>query len=174
MYGGRSTLNLIVSLTFLATTAWPSSAWGHRLNAEAQAKKIQKVKVESWFDLGGVPSGARLQVFRKADNQLLLEHALDENGQFTFYADWESLRVVIFAEDGHQKELEILPEGSGIGSSDVTAPLPSADRSARVGVRDILAGVAFVLALAAFVVSVRNNRRLGRLEPAMNQEPRTK
>jgi len=133
------------------------------LNAEAQAKKIQKVKIESWFDLGGVPSGARVQVFRKIDNQLLLQHTLDENGQFTFYADWEPLRVVVSAGDGHQKELEILPEGAVESNRDASAALPRADRSASVGLRDILAGVAFVLALAAFILSVRNNRRLGSL-----------
>ena len=159
MHGGRSAL-ILSSLTFWAIAGWPSFAWGHRLNAEAQAKKIQKVKIESWFDLGGVPSGARVQVFRKADNHLLLERALDKNGQFTFYADCEPLRVVISAGDGHEKELEIQPEGVGAGKPDVTAPLPSADRSARVGVQDVLAGIAFVLALAAFVLSVRNSRKL--------------
>ena len=162
MSRGRSAV-MLSSLIFLAIAAWPALAWGHRLEAEAQAKKIQKVKIESWFDLGGVPSGARIQVFRKIDNQLLLEHALNENGQFTFYADWEPLRVVVSAGDGHQKELEIIPEEAGDSSRDVTAPLPRADRSARVGLRDILAGVAFVLALTAFILSVRNNRRLGSL-----------
>jgi hypothetical protein len=159
---GRSAL-MLSSLTFLAIAVWPAPAWAHRLEAEAQVKKIQKVRIESWFDLGGVPSGARVQVFRKNDNQLLLEHALDENGQFTFYADWEPLRVVVSAGDGHQKELEILPEGVIDSNRDASTALPRADRSARVGLRDILAGVAFVLALAAFVLSVRNNQRLGSL-----------
>jgi hypothetical protein len=131
------------------------NAWGHRLEGDAQAKKVQKVKIESWFDLGGVPSGARLQVFRKSDGQLLLERTLDENGRLTFFADWEPLHLVISAGDGHQKEIDIQPE------ADVTSPLPDADRSTRVGIKDILTGVGFLLALAAFVLSVRNHRRIG-------------
>jgi hypothetical protein len=125
------------------------------LEGDAQAKKVQKIKIESWFDLGGVPSGARLQVFRKSDGQLLLERSLDENGRLTFYADWEPLHVVISAGDGHQKEIDIQPE------ADATSPLPDADRSTRVGIKDILIGVGFLLALAAFVLSVRNHRRIG-------------
>src|SRR5262249_47226114 len=45
---------LILGIWFLVL--WPSAAWAHRLEAEAQTKKIQKVKIESWFDLGGVPA----------------------------------------------------------------------------------------------------------------------
>jgi hypothetical protein len=156
----RSFLILIFSfLSPVILGAWPATAWAHRLEAEAQTKKIQKVKIESWFDLGGVPAGARIQVFRKSDDQLLLEHSLDENGRFTFYADWEPLRVVISAGDGHQKEIDIQPE------ADVTSPLPAADRSARVGIKDILVGIGFLLALSAFVLSVRNNRKLANLSP---------
>jgi len=143
---------------FFVLAAWPSSARAHRLEAEARTKKIQKVKIESWFDLGGVPAGARVQVFRKNGDQLLLEQALDENGQFTFYADCERLHVVISAGDGHQKEIDIQPE------ADVTSPLPPADRSARVGIKDILMGIGFLLALSAFILSLRNNRRLAAIK----------
>jgi hypothetical protein len=156
----RSFLILIFSFpSFVILGARPAAAWAHRLEAEAQTKKIQKVKIESWFDLGGVPAGARIQVFRKSDDQLLLEQVLDENGRFTFYADWEPLRVVISAGDGHQKEIDIQPE------ADVTSPLPAADRSARVGIKDILVGIGFLLALSAFILSVRNNRKLANLSP---------
>jgi hypothetical protein len=154
----------VCSWLVVVLVAWPSSAWAHRLEAEGQTKKIQKVKIESWFDLGGVPAGARVQVFRKDGDQLLLEQTLDENGQFTFYADCEPLRVVISAGDGHEKELEIRPEGAG-AIQDITSPLPNADRSARVGIKEILAGVGFLLGLAAFILSVRNHRRLANLNP---------
>jgi hypothetical protein len=129
------------------------------LEGDAQAKKIQKVKIESWFDLGGVPSGARVQVFRKSDKQLLLERGLDENGRLTFYADWEPLHIVISAGNGHEKELDIRPE------MDVSSPLPDADRSSRIEIKDILVGIGFLLALGAFVLSVRNSRRLATLNP---------
>jgi hypothetical protein len=156
-------LNLLAPLmTLLFAGALPGSASGHRLEAEAQRKPIQKVKIESWFDVGEVPTAARVQVFRKADNQLLLQDALDENGQFTFYADYEPLRVVISTSDGHEKELEISTESK----NDVSSPLPNADRSSRVGMKDIVVGIGFLLALAAFVLSVRNHRRLAELARA--------
>ncbi len=156
MHRRRSFLGVFVmGLSLLAFGVNPETAWAHRLEGDAQAKKVQKVKIESWFDLGGVPSGARLQVFRKSDGQLLLERSLDENGRLTFFADWQPLHVVISAGDGHQKEIDIQPE------SDITSPLPDADRSSRIGIKDILVGVGFLLALAAFVLSVRNHRRIG-------------
>ena len=152
----RSFLSVFVmGLSLLTLGVSSGFARAHRLEGDAQAKKVQKVKIESWFDLGGVPSGARLQVFRKSDGQLLLERSLDENGRLTFFADWEPLHVVISAGDGHQKEIDIQPE------ADVTSPLPDADRSSRIGIKDILVGVGFLLALAAFVLSVRNHRRIG-------------
>ncbi len=156
MHRRRSFLSVfVIGLSLLAFGVSPETAWAHRLEGDAQAKKVQKVKVESWFDLGGVPSGARLQVFRKSDGQLLLERTLDDNGRLTFFADWQPLHVVISAGDGHQKEIDIQPE------SDITSPLPDADRSSRIGIKDILVGVGFLLALAAFVLSVRNHRRIG-------------
>jgi hypothetical protein len=156
MHRRRSFLGVFVmGLSLLAFGVSPKTAWAHRLEGDAQAKKIQKVKIESWFDLGGVPSGARLQIFRKSDGQLLLDRNLDENGRLTFLADWEPLHVIISAGDGHQKEIDIQPE------ADVTSPLPDVDRSARIGIKDILIGVGFLLALAAFVLSVRNHRRIG-------------
>ena len=156
MHRRRSFLRVSVAwLSLLAFAIDTRSAWAHRLEGEAQAKKVQKIKIESWFDLGGVPSGARLQVFRKSDGQMLLERALDENGRLTFFADWEPLHVIISAGDGHQKEIDIQPE------ADVTSPLPPANRSSRIEIKDILVGVGFLLALAAFVLSVRNYRRIG-------------
>lgn len=152
----------IIEACLLALFVYPASGWAHRLEGDAQAKKIQKVKIESWFDLGGVPSGAKVQVFRKSDSQLLLERPLDENGRLTFYADWEPLHIVISAGDGHEKELDIQPE------MDVSSPLPAADRSSRIEIKDILVGIGFLLALAAFVLSVRNHRRISGLSDSVN------
>src|SRR5260370_14641044 len=130
-------------MSLLALVVCPASTWAHRLEGDAQAKKIQKVKIESWFDLGGIPSGARVQVFRKSDGQLLLERPLDENGRLTFFADWEPLHVVISAGDGHQKELDVHPQ------ADITGPLPAADRRSRIELKHILARVGFLFAVPA-------------------------
>jgi hypothetical protein len=151
--------DFVMGLTLLTHGAWPGPAWAHRLEGDAQAKKIQKVKIESWFDLGGVPVGAQVRIFRKSDGQLLLERTLDETGKLIFFADWEPLHVVISAGDGHQKELDIQPE------ADITTPLPAADRSTRIEIKDILVGIGFLFAVAAFVLSVRNSRRLAQLSP---------
>jgi len=155
MSGRRAVASgVVVWLPLFAFGLWPDSARAHRLEGEAQSKKVQKVKVESWFDLGGIPSGAKVQVFRKSDGQLLLERPLDENGRLTFFADWEPLHIVISAGGGHEKQIEVQPE------ADVTSPLPDADRSSRVGIKDILIGIGFLLATAAFFLSIRNSRRL--------------
>jgi len=148
--------NLVILLPVLTLGIRPESAWGHRLEGEAQSKKVQKVKIESWFDLGGIPSGARVEVFRKSDGQLLLERPLDENGRLTFFADWEPLRVVISAGDGHQKEIDVEPD------ADVSRPLPPSDRSSRIDLKDLLVGIGFLLAVAAFVLSVLNHQRLAK------------
>jgi hypothetical protein len=145
---------VVLLLPILSLALWPISTHAHRLEGEAQTKKVQKVKIESWFDLGGIPSGATVQVFRKSNGQLLLEKTLDEMGKLTFFADWEPLHVVISAGDGHQKEIEIQPE------ADVTTPLPDADRSSRIGIKELLVGIGFLFAAAAFFLSIRNNRRL--------------
>ncbi len=157
---GRSAIanGLVALLPILGLVFWPAVVQGHRLEGEAQTRKIQKVKIESWFDLGGVPSGAKVQVFRKSDRQLILERSLDENGRLNFVADWEPLHVVISAGDGHQKEIEVQPE------ADITGPLPNADRSSRVGIKDLLLGIGFLLAAAAFVLSIRNSRRLASMD----------
>lgn len=132
----------------------------HRLEAEPQVRVVQKIKIESWFDLtGDSPAGAKVEVFRKSDGQLLIEDKLNEKGEFTFYADLEPLRVVVSAGEGHSKELEIIPDPK-TNITDATAPLPAADRGTKVTVKDVLLGIGFLLAGAAFGMSWRNARRL--------------
>ncbi len=158
MHRRRSVLNVFaMGMPLLVFCAFPGLARSHRLEGEAQSKKIQKVQIESWFDLGGIPNGARVQVFRKSDSRLLMERPLDENGRLTFFADWEPLHVIISAGDGHQKEMDIQP------GADITSPLPTADRRSRIELKDILVGIGFLLAAAAFVLSVRNSRKLANL-----------
>jgi hypothetical protein len=44
--------------------------------------------------------------------------------------------------------------------------MPFADRRSQVSVKDVLVGVGFLLALAAFVLSVRNSQQLQELKQA--------
>jgi nickel transport protein len=159
----------------LVILAVAGHARAHRLEAECRVLPGQRVRVESWFDLtGDSPAGARVQVFR-ADGQLLTEGRLDREGLFVFsYPKAERLRVVVSAGAGHRKELEIsetdlarpvaTTEADRLAPSEPAAPppasIPRADRSTQVTVKDVLVGVGFLLAVAAFVLSVRNARQL--------------
>lgn len=153
-------------------------AYAHRLEAECWVLAGGQVKVESWFDLTGEsPKGARVRVFR-ANGGLLTEGRLDRDGCFQFsYSQAEPLRVVVSAGAGHQKELEISADAlaGGLTSGEpatpptapgkvpLPAPIPVADRSSRVALKDVLTGVGLVLAVAAFVLSLRNARHLREL-----------
>jgi nickel transport protein len=151
----------------------------HRLDAQAFYFPDQKkVQIESWFDSGQVARGARVQVFRD-DGQLLAEGILDQEGRFVFgVANVEPLRVVVNAGGGHRKELEItaadlersLPAGETPVDPNLprqdAAPTPIAVGGPRPGerIKDVLIGVTFLLALAAFVLSWRNARRIRTLK----------
>jgi hypothetical protein len=143
----------------LLLSAGPARA--HRLEAQVEVDRARKqVKVESWFETGDSPRQATVKVFRP-DGALLAEGPLDEKGEFVFgYEDPEDLRVVIDAPGGHRAELTLSAARLGKAS---TATNPSR-------ARDLLVGVAFLLALGAFVLSLRNARQLRRLSRAHEQD----
>jgi ABC-type Co2+ transport system permease subunit len=170
------TMPPVLLLAALAGLAAPGQARAHRLEAEYRVLPDGRVQVESWFDLtGDSPRGAKVEVFRP-EGQLLIKGTLDEKGLFTFLAPnaWP-LRVVVSAGAGHRKELTIpnlLPgQTIAVGESpdaftSSVAPAAEtsfADRSPRVSIKDVLIGVGFLLALAAFVMSLRNRRRIEEL-----------
>jgi nickel transport protein len=179
MPGRHAALTLLVPLTLLLV---PRPALAHRLEAECHVLPDRKVQVEAWFDLGGVPKGAQVQVFR-AGGQVLTEGQLDRQGLFVFsYAEAEPLKVVVNAGAGHRKEVEVsaeeLQQGSpgqpspGTVADKPTPPVPLSDHTPKVSIKDVLIGVGFLLALAAFVLSLRNARQLRKLRQA-RQEPAT-
>jgi nickel transport protein len=158
----------------LAVLATPGAARAHRLEVEATVLPgQQKVRIESWFDLSGDSAmGAKVEVFRP-DGRLLTQGRLNDQGIFAFaFEKLEPLRVIVSAGAGHRKELTIpevdLKAGLAAGTTEpshsaltgTSDPSPHADRSSRVSPKDVLAGVGFLLALAAFVLSVRNARQL--------------
>src|SRR5262245_55180015 len=166
---------LPLALLVLLLAADEASA--HRLEADYVVLPGRKVQVESWFDItGDVPKGARVQVFR-AEKELLTEGQLDENGVFVFaYEKAEPLRVVVTAV-GHGKELRIpetalanaaAPNPAADAEEGPHSPVPLVNRSSSFTIKDVLIGIGFLLALAAFVLSLRNARRLRELQRAMN------
>lgn len=172
-----------VALTLLSLVLCPwSLARAHRLDAEYVVLPGHKVQVECWFETGDSPRAAKVQVFR-AGGQLLAEGQLNDQGLFIFsFQDVEPLTVVVNAGAGHRKELRIpatrltsimAPNGQEVGvgkdAADSSAPVPRVDRSSPGSIKDVLVGVGFLLALAAFVLSLRNARRVREL---MRTRPR--
>jgi nickel transport protein len=150
------------ALALMAVLATAGSARAHRLEAEYRVLPDHKVKIEGWFDLTGDSArGAKVEVFRP-DGTLLAEGPMNEEGIFIFsYERGETLKVVVSAGAGHRKELEISAGDLDKSVAATTSEgLTHADRSARVSVKDVLVGLGFVLALAAFVLSLRNARQL--------------
>lgn len=148
-----------------------SSAWAHRLDAKYLVLPDGKVRIESWFDIiGDSPKGAEVLVYG-ANDQLVVKGKLDAAGQFVFsLTKAEPLRVVVNAP-GHRAILRIPVEALTPGATDRTSsdshppespssgPPPGADRSSSYW-RDALIGIGFLLALSAFVLSIRNAQKL--------------
>src|SRR5262249_35319602 len=88
----------------------------------------------------------------------------------------EPLRVVVSAGAGHRKELLISQNELAQASASPTpanAPDTSgpADRSTRISLKDVLMGIGFVLALAAFFLSWRNARHIRPLQEKNSHYP---
>jgi hypothetical protein len=109
-----------------------------------------------------------------AGDRVVAEGRTDDQGRFVFdYPGAGPLRVVMSAGAGHRAEIllpadaltEALPPGNdGTGKAGSTSRLPTvlppADHAGSVPVKDVLLGITFLLALAAFALSLRNARRL--------------
>jgi hypothetical protein len=153
----------------LLLTAGPALA--HRLKADSKVDVTHKrVTIESYYETGDVPHKANVKVTRP-DGSLLVEGPLDEQGKFTFeYEEAETLEVIVTAPGGHRKELTIAaaklraaPQDGSEASPSAPTPADGRDESR---VKDVLIGVGFVLAAAAFALSLRNARELRRLRRA--------
>jgi hypothetical protein len=151
----------------LATAGLASEAQAHRLEGEYRVLPDRKVRVEAWFETGDAPKGAKVRVFRPGGAPLFAEPGeLDAQGVYVFaYDRAEKLRVVISGE-GHRKELTIpateLASPGGVDSP-TSQEAPARERGQEFPVKDLLLGITFLLALGAFVLSLRNARRLRQL-----------
>jgi nickel transport protein len=139
----------------LATLALAPAARAHRLEGDYRVLPGGKVRVEAWFETGDAPKGAKVRVYRADGSPLFPEPGeLDARGEYVFpYEKAEDLKVVISAGEGHRKEFTI-PAGQLSGPG----PAPASARD--FPAKDLLLGITFLLALAAFVLSLRNARRL--------------
>lgn len=149
-----STLALLALTGVLASTG---VARAHRLEAEPRVDREKKqVRVESWYETGDPPAEATARVLR-ADGSILIQGPLDAKGVFVFsYDRVEPLQVVISAPGGHRARFQL--SAADLGGEErpaVEGPSPTSTRG-----QDLLLGLTFLLALAAFVLSWRNNVRL--------------
>lgn len=151
----------------LALLLSPVEARAHRLVVECQVLPEQKVRVEGWYNAPGKPHPAQqatVQVFH-ADGQILTDGRLDAEGKFTFaYEKAETIRVVV-TQTGHRDEVTIPAEKLGATAADPKGeemPVIASSTTPTLyeWIKDVVIGVGFLLALAAFVMSVRNARRL--------------
>jgi nickel transport protein len=146
----------------------------HRLDAQVFMLPDRRIQVESWFSNGDPAKGAKVQVFGSGE-QLLHEGQLNEQGIFVFpSADANQIKVVISAGAGHRKELSVSPRALAplvpALEKDKNSPLSArekpatperlAERGSEIPVKDVLIGVSFLMAAAAFVLSLRNARKL--------------
>jgi len=105
---------LLSLCTLLGLLGGPGVARAHRLEAQAFVRPFGVVQVESWYETGESPKGARLEVFGP-DGMPVAEGKLDANGVFTFrYAGAGPLRVVVSAPGGHRAETTV-PHGELVG-----------------------------------------------------------
>ncbi len=163
---------LLLALLTLTVTA--GSARAHRLKADFIVLPGGKVQIESWYDVTeDSPPGARVEVFRP-NHRLLVAGKTDDKGLFVFeYSKAEPLRVVVSAGAGHRCEIDIPADRlSAPAPTEAQEPLEPAngekavegrsfaDRRTDVSPKDVLLGVTFLLALAAFVLSLRNARKV--------------
>ena len=179
MPGRINSLSGLAVYTMLAALLAADHAHAHRLDAQVFSRPNRQIQVESWFSNGDAAKGARVQVFGP-QGQLIVEGELNAQGIFVFsYADTDPCRVVISAGGGHRKELAISPaalaravaatptdkDSPVRAQGDSPAAIPLAEHNPGAPLKDVLIGVAFLLALAAFTLSLRNARKLRLLGP---------
>jgi hypothetical protein len=169
---------LILCLGVLIPLSAAQPVYAHRLVADYSVLPGHRVQVESWFDpTGNNARDAKVEVLR-ADETVLAQGVMNNQGVFAFAYDVpQSLKVIVSAGEGHRAEVTIpASELAGSTANDSKAKSPAtASGSLPAGVprlshkpretwNDILTGIGFLLAMAAFVLSVRNSRKLQRLQ----------
>jgi nickel transport protein len=128
------------------------------------------VRVETWFGgTGEKPKTGQVEV-RSDNGALLVKGQLSSQGLFLFEApEGQPLQVVIEAGEGHRAEVPIKPEELMVAQVTekavaTPAPQPPPSHEERLPLKDIVTGIGLLVAVAAFVLSLRNARRIRELE----------
>jgi hypothetical protein len=129
------------------------------------------IRLESWFSQGDPPRNASVRVYAP-DETLLVDGTTDRKGVFEFkYTKAEPLHVILAAGQGHQAECTISQAELEHAESTPTNDPGAGTAVPNTGVahadpfpfKDLLAGLTFILAAAAFVISLRNAQAIRRL-----------
>jgi nickel transport protein len=174
---------LVLPSALLALVLAAGDAHAHRLDAQAFILPNHQIQIEAWFSNGDAAQSATVQVFG-AQGQRITEGHLNSQGIFIFpYGGADALKIVISAGAGHRKELSLqagalaapasekAPASPVQGNELAPTPVPLAERDSGVPVKDVLLGIGFVLAVAAFVLSLRNAQKLRTLERFQERAP---
>lgn len=171
---------LLIPLTLLVVLSTDRAARAHALDAQAfWLPGQQQVRIEGWFDNGRLARGAKVRVC-DAKGRAVAAGVLDQEGRFVFaLPEVEALQVVVTASGGHRKELAIgaeelrnsvaedrppTPEAAR-PNDEPPAPVPLTERrSMGDRIKDLVIGIGFLLALAGFVLGLRNARRIRELK----------
>lgn len=173
MYCPARRLNVVASLGVILGLVMPSFAHAHRLRAECHVLPNHRVQVEGWFERDSAPEGAEVRVMR-ADGSTLAEGALDGRGVYTFTFDRpEPLKVIVSDGQGHRAEIQLTAEDLSCTAGPVSefGRAPLSNRAVESPAKDVLIGVGFLLALGAFVLSLRNAHQLRQLKAVGTPRP---
>ena len=175
---------LVPLCAVLAGLLVPGYACAHRLDADVLVLPGRRLQVESWFSDGYAAKGAKVQVFGGHD-ELLGEGRLNDQGVFVLaFGETTPVRVIVSAGAGHRKEVTISASAFARAvagqttQSDPAAPsnpapqsaIPVAERASGFPIKDLMIGIGFVLAIAAFVLSLRNAQKLRTLADLRRRE----
>jgi hypothetical protein len=164
----------IGAVTLLALLFTASSLWAHALEARFLLLPDKKVKIEAWFETDDPANNAKVEVFGP-DQKLLVNGKTDADGFFTFsLTSLEPLEVKINAGGGHGKILAISADDLSKPTADPGRPQYGSVKPESKGdvgdgvvafpVREVILGVSFLLAVAAFAISIHNAQAIKKLK----------
>jgi cobalt/nickel transport system permease protein len=145
-------------LAVLGALASPGLVHAHKLSASWRVLPDQRVQVQSYFPTGVPPRDAAVKVTRP-DGSVLAEGNLDDKGLFVFrYAQVEDLTVEVLAAAGTIDEHTAILTIPGKYLTSTATPVT--EESWLTTLKEFMIGIGFLLAAAAFVLSLRNYRQL--------------
>jgi nickel transport protein len=174
---------LALTLTLAAALGLVGEARAHRLFAACRFYPRGMVRVETWFSSEeDFPKKGQVEVFDD-EGKLLVKGQLSSQGLFVFdIRETRPLKVVVEAGEGHRAEVAIRPEElrlaapinespptASAGPASPTDDPPPVKHEAPFPIKDVLTGIGLLIAVAAFLLSLRNARALRDLK----QPPRT-